>query len=455
MKKIFVISMCIVSTLLIGCQNDNPINTDKNEINITSQEETHTSPFDSTNNSTETTTEQTEGEILTFSDSAIIACVYESLDIDGSIRITDKMCEKVYKLDCTGHILSTLEDLAKFPNLTELYVDNSNNELNLKGINKASKLSKITLRNCRLREVDRLADLTELEYLDLCDGTNNGTLVTDYSSLATLTNLKNLYLEGAGTADGSFINDLTNLETLDIYRSGLYNYSLETLKKLRYLNAPLGFGTEWRMVSGINPSHEMFIEQLTISGAIKNIEVLQFHGPISDGAIENNLSNATNLKELRLVLSSDCNSLSGLGNLKNLESLELDNDSTFDLPLEEYSELAKLNKLTNLFISSSPVNHDARNNPDDYKFLDDIKSLKTLNIDAFRDMRIDCFSSLNNLESLTLRASVGFTIPVDISGIEKFKSLKELKYYNVSFKSTAPLDDLDYLNVEELKPSLW
>lgn len=177
-----------------------------------------------------------------------------------------------------------------------------------------------------------------------------------------------------------------------------------------------------------------------------------YSGQMSNDGLRDYLSQATNLKYLYLN-AFGFTSLEGLGNLKNLETLYLDNGSAFDLPLSSYNELSKLRKLTELTLIGNPNSHEIVNGldttPDDYAFLNDMNSLKVLSIDTYDGMGIECFSGLDNLEKLTLGSYHTFVEEVDISGIEKFGSLKEFLYCGIRFKSSAPLDDLDYLKVEE------
>lgn len=64
-------------------------------------------------------------------------------------------------------------------------------------------------------------------------------------------------------------------------------------------------------------------------------------------------------------------------------------------------------------------------------------------------MSISCFADLTNLEILNLIGSVQYPIDVDIADISKLTSLKQLNYSGVRFKSSAPLDNLTELKVQE------
>lgn len=408
----------------------------------TEQDENHVSSQTEISDSTEVV-----GNPVTFEDSEMQSCIKKHLGISSDDIVTDEMCKSITGIDTSGYVLTTLADLELFPNLTELYVDNSGRELNLKGINKIPNVVSITLRNCQLSEIDRLSDLSSLEYLDLSTDESFGTQINDYSSLANLTNLKHLDLSWTAynvynpydLVDASFINHLSNLEELNIYETGIDNYSLDALSHLKRLT-----------ISHCNV--DQILQQISSSGSLEILEYLNISGTNTDMTDTgfSLLSMATNLRELN-INCSELTTLTGLGNLQNLEILHLDNGS--ELPLSEYEELSKLKKLTDLSLTSCPIQPAGS---DDYAFLNSITSLVTLAIPAYDGMCIDCFTGLDKLETLQIGYHYSsYPDEIDITGIEKFKSLKLFKYGGVKFKSSAPLDDLDDLIVEEIKLSLW
>ncbi len=396
-----------------------------------------------------------EGTPVSFEDAQMEICVKSIMEIPSDEDMTDKQCEQITSIDTSGYVLSTLSDLEKFPNLKVLYVDNSDIELSLKGINKAPNLISITLKNCKLSEVDRLSEITNLEYLDISTSSSWGTQVNDYSTLEALKNLKHLDMSWNGynaynefdLVDASFINSLTNLEELNIYETGIENYSFANLRNLKKLT-----------ISRCNV--DAVLQQLCENGSINNLEELtvycngSYRNQISNDGIKDYLSKANNLKVLTLSGTGNLTSLSGLGNLTNLETFYFDNGNAYDLPVAAYDELSKLTKLTDLTITCNAnvyeVLHDTQT-PNDYSFLNRIPSLIKLKIDTYDGMKISCFNGLNNLEELTLGSYKYSPNEVDISGIEEFRALKIFRYCTdgVRFKSSAPLDDLDDIQIEE------
>ena len=342
---------------------------------------------------TETDTEEStvieEGTPVTFEDTEFQKFIAKQLGISSGVTITDKMCESITELECSKVHLTTLADLKMFPNLTKLYVDNLGYELELKGINKVTNLTSLTLKNCGLSEVDRIAELTKLEYLDISGRKN----VIDYSTLSALSNLKYLDISGDGynkfsLVDGSFINSLTNLEELNIYHVSIDKYSFVKLKNLRSLT--IG-----------NCHADNVLKQLCDSGGITSLEKFDLYDSegsvfddrnvyqnLTNDGIKKYLSKAVNLKFLKINHNMyNITSLEGIGNLKNLEVLYLNTNNAFQLPLSAYNELSKLTNLKKLTLEGS-VTEEARVNnktitPNDYAFLNKMTSLEVLCIEAY------------------------------------------------------------------------
>lgn len=383
-----------------------------------------------------------------FADTELQQCILDTYNVS---TVTESLCEKITELNTTGYELSTLEDLEKLPNLTTLYVNNSGTDLSLKGVNKVPNLTSLTLIDCNLQEVDRIADLENLEYLDISTFSGWGTDVTDYSTLSALKNLKTLnmawYNDNAyndySLTDASFINELTNLEVLDLFGTGIENYDLSGLSKLRRL-----------AISHCDPN--TIFEQLESSGAINNLEMLDISRTIiGDDFISNHLSKASNLHELYIMFDG-LSSLEGIENLSALNKLYINNNSTYNIPMSEYSRLGSLENVKDLYVSEAPTfdNGQEGNFDHSYGFLSGMKSLERIEIAPFDGMTFDPLADLEHLEYIKLNGGFGSydTEDVDISRIGDIKNLKDFLYARVKFKSTAPLDDLDYLNVAEFNP---
>ncbi len=430
-----------------GCSNNtNDNNTNEHiendEIDLDYENEILTSDTDYNEESV------LQGNPIEFYDSNIRKCICDMLSKSADDIVTDVECENITQLDCSEYKLSTLEDMEKFPNLKVLYIDNSEQPLNLKGINKAKNLVALTLRNCNLMEVDRIAELSNLRYLDLSTDSSWGTQVVDYSSLANLKNLEVLNMEERGynaynyykarDIDGAFIASLTNLKELYLRQTELNAYPLSNLSKLERLSV-----SEY--------DKDELLKQLFESGAISNIKYLDI-GMGEGKSVTNEgisyLSKASSLEKLIIPTNSDdFTSLRGFSSLKNLKYLEF-TYTLSHIPNSEYEEISELKNLETLsFDSTDCVDEEGRK----YYFLNGLNNLTELTIAPFNDMELNDLPELDTLEKLNLLDIGTSTTMVDASGIDKFKNLKELNYSDhVRFKSTAPFDDLEYINLHEI-----
>ena len=396
------------------------------------------------------------GAEIAFEDGSIKSAVQQLVGLNAGDAVTEGMCAGITELDLTEESLTTLADLEYFPNLRVLKVENNGNPLNLKGINQPKDLQALTLRNCALSEVDRIAELGGLTYLDISDS-GYGTDVNDYSSLSALKNLKTLNMgwtgynayNGYSLTDASFINGLTSLEELNLWETGVENYDLSALSSLKKLT-----------ISECDADE--ILRQLCASGAIRQLEYLHIRNTleslysfreISDEGQSRYLSQAENLRYLDIDIG-ELTSMSGFTGLKRLEYLYLDNDLAFGLPCSAYQALSQLGSVSELVMEAPPniceKVHDGTITPDDYSFLSGMCSLRKADLRAYDGMSISSFSSLPQLEMLALWDTNMFAqSEVDIAEIGNLPSLKTLQHHGIRFKSSAPLDELGYLTVED------
>lgn len=447
-RKMLLPLVCIIAAILTSCgntaNNQSEIVIDESTTKATVHATSAQQEQESYQEETTTITERADVAV-TFEDVELRNAVCRELGIDSESAITDAMCESITSLECIAEdnlisysTVSTLTDLELLPNLETLIINNLGFSLDTKGINKASKLKSVTLINCDLRDIERIGDISTLEYLKLYSDTSD--FVNDLSPLSNLTSLKTLILDSVSEGDDtdlSFLSNLTSLEELCFF-SG-YEYtplpfeSLPNLKKLTMLGDP-----------------NVIFSQLNNSGLISSLEYLDIQNTdgIEDDTIRNYVSKCQNAQFLHLDLDSSITSpvtsLSGLGELQNLESLDLNNNNAFEIPCSEYAELSKLSNLKELIIHSSI---------DSYEFLNGMNSLEYLTISLKDEMSIGSFSELPNLKQLTINSGSGFYTGsgIDISDIGKFSSLEKLYYSSeVKLKSTAPLDDLPQISAEKI-----
>jgi len=352
-------------------------------------------------------------------------------------------CPKITTLSLVYCRLLNIEAITNLPMLSTLYIDNNTftdygDGLKLKGINKCPELKSLTLKNCIFSDdIERLGEIINLEYLDISSPYKNG--IEDYSPLGKLSNLKYLDMHWSGynaynpfdTKDASFINNLTNLEELNIYETGIENYSLSNLYKLKKLT-----------ISKCNANE--VLNQLSESGALKNLEYISIHVDVFDShngitqEVLKTLSNATNLSGLNIDLPNDI-SYDGFEKLVALKKLTL---NTSELNEDLCNKIGMLTGLEELRI---------KGRIDDFNLFLNLTNLKKLYLDEFgADFSVSSLKNSQNLSEIELRGlDPSYPIQVNIDEIGELKSLKTLYVYAIKFKSSSPLDDLDIQVVEK------
>ena len=162
---------------------------------------------DSTQTETEADADSTQSAIVEFADANLERCVREALDRpQGPL---------------------TPADLAS---LTELDASYKNIE-SVAGLEHATALTTLYLRDNAITDVSPLASLTNLQSLSLW-----GNAITDVSPLASLTNLQKLSLWGNEITDVQPLAGLTNLQWLQLGDNEIADVSpLASLTNLQWL----------------------------------------------------------------------------------------------------------------------------------------------------------------------------------------------------------------------------
>jgi Leucine-rich repeat (LRR) protein len=259
----------------------------------------------------------------------------------------------------------------------ENYSKDSTTKLNLRGkkitdtssLATLTKLRELDLRDNQIKEIGHLKNLANLVVLNL-----DSNDIEKIDGLADLTNLKSLSIHSNGIEKIDSLANLTKLTELDLYNNTITNIDgLADLTNLQYLNLQ--------------------------SNGIQNIDALK---------------GLTNLEYLNLN-SNGIEKIDGLADLTNLQSLSIHSNS-----IEKIDSLANLTKLEELDLYNNTItNIDA---------LKDLTNLQYLNLQSNGIQNIDALKGLTNLQYLNLQSN----------RIEKIDSLEDLKNLQVLDLSNNP-----------------
>lgn len=155
-----------------------------------------------------TTPPTPQGELVTFTDSALEDAVREALRI-YSRDLYESDMSTLISLDATNRDINDLTGLETATNLEDLYLDN-NSISNLKPISGLTNLFFLTLGNNEIGDISDLKKLTNLTTLIL-----DNNQVEEISSLVNLSNLTTLSIRGNSVKDISVLASLP-IEFLDI-----------------------------------------------------------------------------------------------------------------------------------------------------------------------------------------------------------------------------------------------
>ncbi len=390
-----------------------------------------------------------------------------SLSLPGGTEGTDlnsyARLPRLERLSVGGSSLSSLDGLDKLPNLRSLTLYNTG-ITNLSALAAQRRITELALlANKQLSSVASLSMASHLERLSL-----SGSTLTDLSPLASLHNLTSLSIDGTGIRDTAFLAGMTSLKELTL--TG--NDSIDSVPELAGLTALERLELE---------SDELFAAQADMAAltSLRSLKIrmtrdfsyLQPLEGLEELAVCSyrsvlNLSSIRQLASLRR-LSLHCgwfadtytSSLEGLDGLSGLplEQLSLRDKSIYG-PLDAVLELSTLQSLD---LSGS----DSKGT--DYRKLSNLKQLKELNLNGYRDM-LDIppgpgqqhwtykagpaaafFDQLDRLPSLNALHAAGCGIG-EIGSLSALKDLVHLDVSDNDIADIAPLAELDRLGFVNL-----
>ena len=279
----------------------------------------------------------------------------------------------------------------------------------LTGLEYATNLKNLWLRNNDITDISALSDLTNLTVLRL-----EGNNITDISALSGLTNLKNLWLRNNNITDISALAGLTNLTELWLRNNDITDISaLAGLTNLTYLSLSRNNITGISVLTGLTNLTLLSLENNNITdisalAGLTNLTSLYLYA--------NNITNIsaltdlTNLTYLRLGNNSFTD-ISALAGLTNLTYLSLSN-----IQIADTSALAGLTNLTDLSLSSNSIT--------DISALAGLTNLTDLRL-GFNIADISALAGLTNLTSLSLELN-------NLTNISALSGLTNLTYLSLS-----------------------
>jgi len=367
-------------------------------------------------------------EPVYFADANLNACVEATLGITDPtptdmLGLTSLGCTYSGIVDLTGleyatnltelylrnNQISDISALSGLTNLTRLWLNNTQIS-DISALSGLTNLTRLWLNNNQISDISAVAGLTNLTYLHL-----GGNQISDISTVAGLTNLTYLHLGGNQISDISAVSGLTNLSVLDLSYNPISDISaLSGLTNLRELTLWENHISDISALSGLTNLTELWLTTNPISdisalSGLTNLTYLHLHdNQISDISA---VAGLTNMRELHLHYNQ-ISDISALAGLTNLEWLRLDENKISDisalagltnlrklrLPGNQISDISAVADLTNLFWL-----YLQNNQISDISALSGLTNLKHLRLHDNQISDISAVAGLTNLVSLWLQ----------------------------------------------------
>ena len=319
--------------------------------------------------------------------------------------------------------ITDISALAGLTNLTELALW-GNNITDISALSGLTNLTDLSLNDNNITDISALSGLTNLTYLGL---SNND--ITDISALSSLTNLTSLRLGNNDITDISALSGLTNLTYLGLWDNSFTDISalagLTNLTSLWLTNIPIAdiSALDISALAGLTNLTELTLSSNNITdisalSGLTNLTYLTLGFNIADISA---LSGLTNLTSLGLS-SNNITDISALSGLTNLTYLGLSNNNITDI-----SALSGLTNLTSLGLGD--------NNITDISALSGLTNLTDLRLNDNNITDISALSGLTNLTDLRLNDN-NIT---DISALSGLTNLTVLHLWLNNISDLAPL----------------
>ncbi|CAL6063544.1 leucine-rich_repeat domain-containing protein [Hexamita inflata] len=327
-----------------------------------------------------------------------------------------------------------LYNLAKFKKLHTL--DVTENYVDLMNIHSVISLTKLSMRQCCLKNIDQITSLINLEDLDL-----RGNKCIDPNPLFKLTSLKKLDISQCNLKQIDQIGSLTNLEVLDISNNYLLKiHSMRFLVNLKELNISSNNNIDIAPLKNLVGLIHLYLHNcgLTQFSALKkliNLRNITLFNNYQNNSLYSLNTDITSFKYLVGLITINLDScklkkLSALKPLINLQELYLSHNSEIII-----TELQYLKNLTHLTLQECKLVS--------VYVLRPLVNLKTLNIAS--NQIIDLDSNLNEMKQLE-------QLFVDDNRISNFQQLKNQFQYKFQNKNKV-WGEINFNKIYQSKPS--
>ncbi|WP_286927327.1 leucine-rich repeat domain-containing protein [Flavobacterium sp. UBA4197] len=352
--------------------------------------------------------------------------LYLSLD-SNLLKSIDDSTNNLVKIKYLSLENNNIDDIAELRLSDIEYLNVRSNQLrSILGIKGLTKLKRIEAGHNYIDDVSVISKFTQLEFLDF-----SYNKIDDISALKNLRNIKTIHFSSNSIFDLSPIYPLIkhNIENKKINKEPLFFYFFDD-----------------------NPIHYPYIQfnGLTDEACFIWFENIRYR---AEGIIKHCIENRTNILDLGSIGITDLDLIPELYSCTHIEELILsnewaefkdsewvkkysgNNDNAHNNIFEIPKEISKLKNLKKLIVGGS-WNYTLRREPWRIKNIDNLKTLKKLEILNVSNNQIEDISCLTKLSNLT-------ELYVNNNKIVKFpsyQSLEKLIALNVSNNRISALD---------------
>ncbi|WNJ17082.1 COR domain-containing protein [Pontibacter sp. G13] len=287
---------------------------------------------------------------------------------------------------------------------------------------------------------DGIANLVDLELLDISGKTLLKYPYNNAFPLGALSNLKTLRLRNSHLEDLSFLVHLSKLHTLILSRTRIRD--IEHLKNLTKIST-LNFSRT--QVQDIEPIKNLSnISTLNFSGTqvqdiqpIKNLtnitELYFWDTSVKDIEPIKNLSNISNLN----FLNTQVKDIEPIKNLTNISTLIFR-----DTPVKDIEPIKNLSKISNLNFSNTQVK--------DIKPIQNLSNISKLQFSGTQVQDIEPIKNLSKISNLNF-SNTGVK---DIEPIKNLTNISTLIFWDTPVKDIEPIKNLSKISILDFSRTL-